>query len=137
YGYPEDLQLDAKIIEAGYKLYYLPEPLVYHRHKSSPENFARQMRDFGNKRIRINTEHKSVSRLYHYGPLALYLMLYSPLFFVPVIMALTNAVWISLKEKKLRLLLPVVRLTLNFYRNYGAGELEVLLKDGKSERLSA
>jgi len=46
-GYPEDLDLDIKINEKGYKLYYLPSPLVQHRHKTDPGKFAKQMRDFG------------------------------------------------------------------------------------------
>lgn len=125
-GYPEDLDLDAKIIAKGYKLYYLPDLLVHHKHKSSFEKFARQMEDFGRKRLRVNREHKNISRFYHYGPLILYLMLYSPLLFIPISMALVNALYMSLKERDFRLFIPIIQLTLSFYRHYGAGEMKAV-----------
>lgn len=135
-GYPEDLDLDIKINERGYKLYYIPSPLVEHKHKTDFEKFAKQMRDFGRKRIRVNREHPKFSRFYHYGPLFLYLMLYSPLFFVPLATALANAIYISFKERSFRFFNPIFRLTLSFHKNYGAGEAEVLFKE-KNENLSA
>jgi glycosyltransferase involved in cell wall biosynthesis len=126
-GYPEDLDLDARIIARGYKLYYLPGVEVYHRHKNTLEAFARQMRDFGVKRCRVNRQHRHISRLYHYGPLVLCLMLHSPLFFVPLGMALANALLVSLKDGAFRLFFPVARLTIDFYRNYGFGEMKAVL----------
>lgn len=127
-GYPEDVDFIAKIIGKGYKLYYLPEPLVYHKHKSSFGEFAKQMRDFGRKRFKVNRVHKNISRFYHYGPLFLCLMLYSPFFFIPLAMAVANALYESLKERSFRLFIPVTRLTVSFYRHYGGGEIEVFLK---------
>jgi len=130
-GYPEDLDLDIKINERGYNLYYLPSPLIEHKHKTDFEKFAKQMRDFGRKRIRVNREHPKFSRFYHYGPFSLYLMLYSPLFFVPLAMALVNAIHVSFKERSFQFFNPIFRLTLSFHRNYGAGEAEVLFKERK------
>ena len=128
-GYPEDLDLDIKINERGYKLCYLPCPLVAHKHKTGPEEFAKQMRDFGRKRIRVNREHPKFSRFYHYGPLFLYFMMYSPLFFIPLAVALINAIYMSSRERSLQLFNPIFRLTLSFHKNYGAGEAEVLFKE--------
>lgn len=125
-GYPEDLDLDTRIIEKGYKLYYLPSPLVQHKHKTDFHTFGLQMRDFGRKRIKVNKAHPQISRFYHYGPLILYLMLYSPLFFVPLSVALINATYISSGERNPRLFGPIFRLTLVFHKNYGAGEADVL-----------
>ncbi len=133
-GYPEDLDLDIKINEKGYKLYYLTSPLVHHKHKTNPRKFAAQMRDFGRKRVRVNREHPGISRFYHYGPLFLYLMLLSPLFFIPLVLALINAVYMSLKEKNLRLFTPIFRLTLSFHWNYGIGEADILFKEKKRKR---
>jgi len=130
-GYPEDLDLDVRINEKGYKLYYLPSPLVQHKHKTDWQKFAAQMRDFGRKRIRVNKEHPQISRFYHYGPLILYFMLYSPLFFIPLAVALVNAIFMSLKERNLRLFVPIFRLTLIFHKSYGAGEAEVLFRKDK------
>lgn len=128
-GYPEDLDLDIRINEKGYKLYYLPSCLVEHKHKTDFQKFAAQMRDFGRKRIRVNREHPGVSRFYHYGPLFLYLMLFSPLFFMPLAVALANALYVSFRERQLWLLWPIFRLTISFHRNYGAGEAEILFKE--------
>jgi succinoglycan biosynthesis protein ExoA len=127
-GYPEDLDIDARITENGYRLYYLPQLAVFHKHKSSFKKFALQMRDFGTKRIRVNRAHKSIARFYHYGPLFLCLMLYSPLFFVPLLMALTNAFYITSKKRDLRFFIPITWLTLSFYRNYGIGELSAFFE---------
>jgi len=129
YGYGgEDLALDGKLIERGYKLYYLPNVLVYHRHKSNFEKFAQQMREFGRKRVRLNREYKRLAKFYHYGPLFLCLMVYSPLVFIPFGMALLNSIYVSLKEKNFHLLSPLIRLTMSFYVNYGRGELEEIRK---------
>ncbi len=125
-GYPEDLDIDARIVARGYRLYYIPDIVVLHKHKVSFAQFARQMRDFGRKRVRVNRAHKSIARYYHYGPLLLYVMIYSPLIFIPMVMAVANACYVSLKAMNMRLFLPVVRLTLSFYRNYGRGEFEAL-----------
>lgn len=128
-GYPEDLDLDIKINEKGYKLYYLPSPLVQHRHKTDFEKFAKQMKDFGRKRAKVNREHPSASRFYHYGPLFLYLMLYSPLLSIPLAMAVVNAIYVTFREKNPRLFGPISHLTLSFYKNYGGGQAEVLFKE--------
>jgi glycosyltransferase involved in cell wall biosynthesis len=130
-GYPEDLDLDAKIIGKGYKLYYLPDLLVYHKHKTDFKKFAQQMQDFGKKRLRVNRQHKNISRFYHYGPLFLCLMLYSPLFFIPLVMALINAFYTSLTERGFQLFIPVTRLTLSFYKNYGVGEMKAVRRTEK------
>lgn len=125
-GYPEDLDLDARILMRGYKLYFIPNLVVHHKHKSSYSKFRSQMLDFGRKRVRVNRKHRHISRFYHYGPMLLCLMLYSPLLFIPVLMALTNGLYTVLRDREIRLFLPVTRLTLSFYRSYGMGELQAM-----------
>jgi len=131
-GYPEDLDLDIRLNGKGFKLFYLPAPLVQHRHKTDADKFARQMRDFGRKRARVNRQHPGARRLFHYGPMLMFIMLYSPLFFVPLAVALGNALYVSAREKSPRLLGPVFRFSLSFHRNYGAGEAAVIF--GRSSR---
>ncbi len=128
-GYPEDLDLDIRINEKGYKLYYLPTPIVQHKHKTDAIKFAKQMYDFGRKRIKVNREHPHASRFYHYGPLFLCFMLYSPLFFIPLAMALANAIYVSIRERSLLFFPSVFRFSTSFHRNYGAGEAAILFKD--------
>jgi glycosyltransferase involved in cell wall biosynthesis len=117
-GYPEDLELDTRLIEDGRKLYYLTDVVVKHKHKTSYDGFARQMRDFGRKRMIINREHLSSRKIYHYVPAVLCLMMYSPLIITSLLLALLNA--IIMDEWN------VARLTFSFYYNYGRGELESL-----------
>jgi len=137
-GYPEDLDLDLKINEKGYKLFYLSYPIVWHKHKTDPQKFAAQMRDFGRKRIRVNREHPRFARFYHYGPLILYLLLRSPLYFIPFALSIINALFVCLKERNLKFFKPIFSLTISFYKNYGKGELEVLFGERrKGESLSA
>lgn len=114
--YGEDVDLDARLIELNYKLMYLTDIEVKHRHKDSYGAFARQMYDFGIKRIKVNRQHPCIARFYHYGPAVLALMIYSPFIFIPLAMALLN----SLIMRNIK----VFRLTLSFYRNYGAGEIK-------------
>jgi glycosyltransferase involved in cell wall biosynthesis len=127
-GYPEDIDLDARLVSKNYKLYYLPEVLVYHKHKSNFDGFIRQMQDFGFKRYRVNRRHRHIARFYHYGPLFLCLMLFSPLFFVPLAMALTNALFISLKNRAFKLFFLITRLTIDFYLYYGSGEIKAIVE---------
>jgi len=127
-SYPEEVDLDAKLYEIGYKVFYVPFPLVWHKHRSTAQGFFAQMRHYARCKIRVNREHPKIRRFYDFGPLFLYIMLYSPLFFVPLSMALVNAGYVSLKERNPQLFGAIFRLTLGFYRSYGAGEAEVFFE---------
>lgn len=133
----EDVELDTKIVRRGYKLYYLPNVLVYHKHRSTFKKFMRQMYDFGKTRIRLGRKFSEFSRLsrfrqlYHYGPLLLCLMTFSPLLFIPWGMAVVNGAYVGLKEKNISLFLTVPILTMSFYVSYGAGEIASLLRGNK------
>ena len=126
YGYPEDLELDVKLNEKGYKLYYLPNLLVYHKHASSVRKFAKQMYAYGWGRAKLGRRYKKYFQFQHYGPIFLCLMTFSPLFFIPLGMALVNATYVSLKERNPYLFPLLVRLTMTFYVNYGRGEIAAL-----------
>jgi len=123
YGYGEDSALDAKLIDKGYKLYYLPGLLIQHKHASNFKKFARQMYAYGWGRVKLGKKYKKYFQFHHYGPIFLCLMTFTPLFFVPLGMALLNAAYVALKEKKVSLFLPVVLLTMTFYVAYGFGEI--------------
>jgi len=117
-NFPEDLDLDTRLIEKGYHLYYLSNVVVQHKHKKTYDLFEKQMRNFGRKRIAINRKHKIVSRWYHIVPAILCVFLHSPLFFIPYGLALLNSIW---KHD-----LGVFILTLKFYYAYGKGEIDEL-----------
>jgi len=130
YGYGEDLALDAKLVEKGYKLYYLPNLLVCHKHPSTSRKFAKQMYAYGWGRVKLGKKHRKYFQFHHYGPIFLCLMTFSPLFFIPLGMALANAIYVSLGERNRHLFPPLVRLTMSFYVNYGRGEILALRGKG-------
>jgi glycosyltransferase involved in cell wall biosynthesis len=126
YGYCEDSALDAKLTDKGYKLYYLPGVHVYHRHPSNTQKFAEQMYSYGWGRVKLREKHKAYFRVYHWGPILLRLLTFSPFFFIPLGMAITNACYTSFKEKTFRLFLPLTQLTMIFYLSYSRGEIAAL-----------
>lgn len=127
YNSGEDMELDAKIHEKGYKLYYLPNLTVYHKHRSSFKKFVKQMYNFGKARIRVGRKYRKFLDFHHYGPAVLCLMTFSPLFFIPLGLSLLNGVYLSFKEKRVLLFLPALALTMSFYVSYGLGEIVQLL----------
>ena len=137
YGYGgEDLELDAKLIHQGYKLYYVPQVIVRHMHRADLKKFVKQMYKHGIARIRIGKRFKEYLQFHHYGPLFLCLMTFSPLIFIPFGMALINAGYVTFKERNILLFLPIVLLTMAFYVAYGFGEIVQILR-GKNEGLPA
>jgi glycosyltransferase involved in cell wall biosynthesis len=117
-GYPEDLDLDTRLIENRKKLYYMADCVVKHKHKTTYQAFAKQMKDFGYKRVKINREHSSVARLFHYAPAVLYLMQFSPFILINLCLATLNAIIMNDSN--------VFDLTVIFYNSYGRGEIEGL-----------
>lgn len=124
----EDLELDAKITERGYKLYYIPNCVVYHKHRSSFRKFSQQMYLFGRGKVRVGRRFKKYLPLHHYGPALLCLMTFSPLIFIPLGMGLANGACIASRGRNPKLFLPVVLLTMGFYVCYGAGEIVQFFK---------
>lgn len=128
YGYGEDLALDAKLINAGCKLYFLPNVVVRHRHPSTWKEFVRQMYAYGWGRVKLGRRFRNYFKFYHYGPVLLCLMTFSPLFFIPVIMGLVNGAYMSFRERSPKLFLPLTFLTMSFYGSYGFGEVVSLIR---------
>ena len=128
YGYGEDSALDAKLIDNGYKLYYLPNVVVRHRHPSTWKGFVKQMYAYGWGRVRLGRRFKNYFQFHHYGPVFLCLMTFSPLFFIPLGMALINGSHVSFKERNPKLLFPLTLLTISFYVSYGFGEILEFLR---------
>ena len=128
YGYGEDLALDAKLIDKGYKLYYLPNLVVRHRHSLTRQGFAKQMYAYGWGRVKLGRRFKNHFQFHHYGPVFLCLMTFSPLFFIPLAMGLVNGAYMSFKERNPKLFFPLTFLTMSFYVSYGRGEIVELLR---------
>jgi GT2 family glycosyltransferase len=129
YGYPgEDVELDAELTRRGYKLYYLPNVLVYHKHRSTFRRFIRQMFGYGKARVRVGRRFRRYFEFQHYGPIVLTLMTFSPLFFIPMAMSLVNGLLICFRARKPLLFPLAMLLTWSFYVSYGLGEITQFLK---------
>jgi len=128
YNVGEDLRLDASLGEKGYRLFYIPDIFVYHQHRTGFNKFIRQMYSFGKARIRVGKKFKKFLRWYHFGPLILCIMTFSPLIFIPFLMALTNAGYVAIQERNIKLFFPILLLTMSFYVSYGAGEIVALVR---------
>lgn len=124
----QDLALDAKLGEKGYKLFYIPNIFVHHHHRHSLRGFIRQMYRYGRVRINIGKRFKKFISWYHFGPLILCIMTFSPLIFIPFLMALTNASYVAAQERNIKLFFPILLLTMTFYVAYGAGEIVALVR---------
>lgn len=119
----EDIRLDAKLIEKGYHLYYLPNVIVFHKHRSTLKKFMKQMYEFGKDRIKVNREYRKYCDLHHYGPVFLCIMTFSPLIIIPLAIGIVNAAYISIRERTPLIFFPSILLTISFYVSYGAGEI--------------
>ena len=129
YGYGgEDLELDAKLTGKHYKLYYLPYVTVVHMHRAGFKKFVRQMFKLGVGRIKVGSKYSDYLQFHHYGPVFLCLMSFTPFIVIPLIMALVNSCYVTLKDKNLLMLLPVIILTMAFYIAYGLGEISEIVK---------
>jgi len=124
----QDLALDAKLGEKGYKLFYIPDIFVHHHHRHSLRGFIRQMYRYGRVRINIGKRFKKFISWYHLGPLLLCIMTFSPLIFIPFLMALANAGYVAIQERNIKLFFPILLLTMTFYVAYGAGEIVAILR---------
>ncbi|MCD6598967.1 MAG: glycosyltransferase [Dehalococcoidia bacterium] len=128
YNVGEDLGLDASLGEKGYRLFYIPDISVYHQHRTNFNRFVRQMYSFGKARIRVGKRFKKFLRWYHFGPLILCIMTFSPLIFIPFLMALTNAGYVAIQERNIKLFFFILLFTMSFYVVYGAGEIVALVR---------
>lgn len=125
----EDMALDAKLVRQGFKLYYLPEVLVDHRHRSSFKAFVRQMYRLGRASVRIRRQFKGYLPFFYYGPTLLFLMSLTPLIVIPLGMALANASYVCLRERNPLLFGHLTLLTLAFYFSYGLGQVSFMLRE--------
>ena len=125
----EDLELDGRITQRGYRLFYITDAVVLHKHRSNLKNFFRQMHLMGRGKIRAGRKFKAYLPFHHYGPSFLCLMTFSPLIIIPFGMGLINGLYVSLKEKRFRMFPLLLLLTMSFYVCYGFGEMVQLVKD--------
>lgn len=140
----EENDLMFRVKQAGYKLLYVPDLVVYHRHKSSIKAFFKQLLRYGASRGRLVKKHPGVLKPVHVLPsifviglLAGSVLSYIIRSFLYIYLAvllgyLITILFVSLKKavykRDYRLIytLPLLFFVLHF--SYGLGFLRGLLK---------
>jgi GT2 family glycosyltransferase len=64
----EDLDLSIQILKAGFKTALIPKAFVYHKRRTSVQQFAKQVYNFGIARITISKIHPESLKLLHFAP---------------------------------------------------------------------
>jgi GT2 family glycosyltransferase len=91
----EDLDLSIQIIKLGFKTALIPDAFVYHKRRTSLQQFFKQVFNFGIARITISKRHPESLKLVHFAPalllvVALILLLLSVfkngLFLLPILL---------------------------------------------------
>jgi glycosyltransferase involved in cell wall biosynthesis len=64
----EDLDLSIQIIKSGFKTALIPKAFVYHKRRTSVQQFMRQVYNFGIARVTISKIHPESLKLLHFAP---------------------------------------------------------------------
>jgi cellulose synthase/poly-beta-1,6-N-acetylglucosamine synthase-like glycosyltransferase len=66
----EDVVLDRRIRGRGYRLWFDPEALTWHRRRDNMASLARQMHSYGRGKVHITAAFRDLGRLIHWAPVA-------------------------------------------------------------------
>jgi len=132
----EDLILDARIKSKGYKLYAIPGCEVLHKHRSNFEKLKKQMFIFGRARVRTGRKYSDCFSWYHWGPVILTILTFSPFLFVPMLLSILNGTYVVIKNKNPMVLVYAMLATWGIYISYGLGEIYELVFGRYGNKLS-
>ncbi len=147
----QDMDFSARIYEAGFKVGFVPNAIVFHKRRTSLSKFFRQIFNWGVARINLGTLHKQMLKPVHFFP-AIILLAYAflivlsfifPFFWqilklvfllhaMVCLLAFAQSFW---KYKSIKVaLLSVITLNIQVFA-YGAGLLYALWQKitGKKE----
>lgn len=134
----EDADFSYRIIKRGMKLLYSPAPVVYHKYRTSPSSWWRNMQRYGRARARLIIDDPSMINFQYLAPLLLVTSLFItplslrwpvcalPLIYFPL-MFLTSFHQ-TLRKGKPRLLFFTFVSLCSTHLGYGLGEIEGFLK---------
>lgn len=145
----EDIEFSQRIIKAGFKVGLIPDAFIYHKRRTSYNQFFKQLHFFGRARINVSRFFPEQLKPVHFFPLLFTLFIFSiplsylfhkPLFNLSFLTLLvyftllfidalqkTKSIWVSL------LSLPACFIQLFAY---GLGFMEEALKSSKNIKLS-
>jgi len=124
----EDLDLSMQIIKAGFKTALIPEAYVFHKRRTSLQQFLKQVYNFGIARITISKRHPEALKWVHFAPsifligsvLLGMLSVLSWYFILPILLyAILVFVDSSLKNRSASI--GALSVITSFYQLYGYG----------------
>jgi len=133
----EDIDLSIRVSEAGFNLVLIPEAYVYHKRRSTFQQFFKQTHSFGKGRMNIGKVHKGQVKLVHAFPSAFLLFYLSllPMFFLSKILFFLQIGFLSFyslmifidafsQNKNLKIAFLSVWAVLVQFTGYGSGFLK-------------
>jgi glycosyltransferase involved in cell wall biosynthesis len=86
----EDIEFSIRMFKNGFKVGLVPDAFVYHKRRSTFQQFFQQVSNFGRGRVRVGKTHRGEVKLVHWFPL-----LFSVgLVFVPVLAFISSGLFI-------------------------------------------
>jgi GT2 family glycosyltransferase len=126
YHYGEDIEFSHRIINSGARVAFLPDAYVFHRRRSSPHLFARQVYKMGRARVQLGRIDRALLEPLHFIPLAIVLLVpllliaaltvpaFRPLVLLPVGIGVVTVLflilhgWVRTKDFRAALAVPFV-----------------------------
>lgn len=86
----EDIELSIRMFKHGFKVGLVPGAFVYHKRRSTFQQFFRQVSNFGRGRVRVGKSHPGEVKLVHWFPLIFSL----GLVFIPMLAFISSGLFI-------------------------------------------
>ncbi|MCB0489622.1 MAG: glycosyltransferase [Cyclobacteriaceae bacterium] len=138
--FAEDIEFSIRIKKAGFRIGLIPEAYVFHKRRTSLQQFYRQVFNFGRGRVLVGRAHSDAIRITHWFPaffvLGLFFMLPMLLFWPPiglllgggyVIYAIVLAIFAFRTTQSLRVTLLAIPSAFVQLIGYGFGFLKQIL----------
>lgn len=125
----EDVDLSIRILEQGYKTQLIREAFVYHKRRTSPRQFFKQVYNSGIARINLQKRHPGTLKVVHTAPavftlgvlfLILMSLLVSWLFMVPIILHIL-LLFLSASIKNRSLTIGILAVATSYIQLFGYG----------------
>lgn len=144
----EDYELNFRLRSRGYKLMYIPGANVYHKMRTTPSKFSKQMYAYGKGRgLLIRYKPKTLNLIYLlplgfvFANLAIPLGLINMLFLLPILCYLLAVIvmslFISIRQKDIKLFAICIETYLIIHYCYSLGETYGLLRFQNIMKLNA
>lgn len=133
----EDAEINYRLSNAGFRFLFVPDSFVWHKMRSSPKSWFKNMIRYGKGRARLLKRHPKMWRIAYLLPLVFLLVIcssllvgFSKIFLVPLLYfpaLFVFSLFQVIKKKSLHLLLRVFHIYIIQHFGYALGEIYGLL----------